>query len=76
MSKESKKYQENFKLLEKISEELSSNDVEIDKLIEKGKVAASAAKECINILKKEKGKFNTLEEELESLSEEIESVEE
>jgi exonuclease VII small subunit len=76
MSKESKKYQENFKRLEKISEELSSNDVEIDKLIEKGKIATSAAKECIKILKEEKGKFKTLEEELENLSEEIESVEE
>jgi len=74
MAKEVKKYEENFKVLKNISEELSRQELSIDEVISKGKKAAEAAKNCINILKTEKGNFKKLEDELLSISEEVEEI--
>jgi exonuclease VII small subunit len=74
MSKEGKKYEDNFNLLKNIAEELSRQEISIDEVIAKGKKASEAAKNCINILKTEKGTFKKLEEELLSISEEVEDI--
>ena len=74
MAKESKKYEENFNTLKKIAEELRSQEISIDDVINKGKKAAESAKSCIKILKEEKGNFKKLEEELLSISEEVEEI--
>ena len=74
MAKESKKYEESFNLLKSIAEELRKQETSIDDVISKGKKAAEAAKNCIKILKEEKGNFKKLEEELTSISEEVEDI--
>ena len=74
MAKEGKKYEENFNQLKAIAEELSHQEISIDEVISKGKKAAEAAKNCINILKTEKGSFKKLEEELLSISEEVDEI--
>ena len=73
MAKEGKKYEENFNQLKAIAEELSHQEISIDEVISKGKKAAEAAN-CINILKTEKGSFKKLEEELLSISEEVDEI--
>ncbi len=67
MAKESKKYEENFNTLKSIAEELRRQETSIDDVISKGKKAAEAAKNCIKILKEEKGNFKKLEEEVEDI---------
>ncbi len=74
MAKESKKYEESFNTLKSIAEELRRQEISIDEVIEKGKKAAESAKNCIKILKEEKGNFKKLEEELLSISEEVEEI--
>jgi len=74
MAKESKKYEENFNTLKNIAEELRRQETSIDDVISKGKKAAESAKSCIKILKEEKGNFKKLEEELLSISEEVEEI--
>lgn len=74
MSKEGKKYEDNFNMLKEIAEELSRQEISIDEVIAKGKKASEAAKNCINILKTEKGTFKKLEEELLSISEEVDEI--
>jgi exonuclease VII small subunit len=74
MTKEGKKYEESFNQLKTIAEELSRQETSIDEVISKGKKAAEAAKSCINILKTEKGNFKKLEDELLSISEEVDEI--
>jgi len=74
MAKESKKYEENFSTLKNIAEELSRQELSIDDVINKGKTAAEAAKNCIKILKTEKVNFKKLEEELLAISEEVDEI--
>ncbi len=74
MAKEAKKYEENFNTLKEIAEELSRQELSIDEVINKGKAAADAAKNCIKILKTEKGNFKKLEEELLAISEEVDEI--
>ena len=74
MTKEGKKYEESFNQLKAIAEELSRQEISIDEVINKGKKAAEAAKNCINILKTEKGNFKKLEDELLSISEEVDEI--
>ena len=74
MAKESKKYEESFSTLKNIAEELRRQEISIDDVISKGKKAAESAKSCIKILKEEKGNFKKLEEELMSISEEVEEI--
>ena len=74
MAKEGKKYEESFNQLKAIAEELSRQEISIDEVISKGKKAAEAAKNCISILKTEKGNFKKLEDELLSISEEVDEI--
>lgn len=72
--KETKKYEDNFNTLKDIAQELSRQELSIDEVINKGKLAADAAKNCIKILKTEKGNFKKLEEELLAISEEVDGI--
>ena len=74
MAKETKKYEDNFNALKDIAQELSRQELSIDEVINKGKAAAEAAKNCIKILKTEKGNFKKLEEELLAISEEVDGI--
>ncbi len=67
MSQKSKKYEENFTILEKITESLNKDDVAIDDLVDKTKEALNAARVCMEILSKQKGEFKKLETEFSQL---------
>jgi exonuclease VII small subunit len=69
---ENKSFEENFKILKTISEKISNEDLSVDDVITKGKEASAAARLCLEILKKERGSFKKLEEELAELSGEVE----
>lgn len=71
---EIKNYDENFKLLKSISEDLKNGNLGIDELVKKGKEATSAANICLDILKTERGNFKTIEEELEKISKNMEDL--
>jgi len=64
-------FEDNFKILKSIAEELSNSDLSLDDLLEKGELAEHTAKKCLKILKDHKAKFIKIENELEKLSLEI-----
>lgn len=70
---ENKSFEDNFKILKNISEKISNDDLGVDEVIAKGKEASAAARLCLEILKKERGSFKKLEEELAQLAEEVEN---
>ena len=72
MSSLSKKYEDNFSILEKITESLNKDEIGIDNLVEKTKEALTAARNCMEILKKQQGEFKKLETEFSSLIQEAE----
>lgn len=72
MSSQSKKYEDNFSILEKITESLNKDEIGIDNLVEKTKEALAAARNCMEILKKQQGEFKKLEDEFSSLIQEAE----
>ncbi len=67
MSSKSKKYEENYEVLERITESLNKDEVGIDDLVEKTKEALAAARTCMDILKQQKGEFKKLEVEFSQL---------
>lgn len=67
MSSKSKKYEENYAVLERITESLNKDEVGIDDLVEKTKEALAAARTCMDILKQQKGEFKKLEVEFSQL---------
>ena len=73
MSKKSKKYEENFEILEKITDSLNKDEVQVDDLVEKTREALDAARNCMEILKTQKGEFKKLEEEFSTLLDEAEA---
>lgn len=72
MSNKSRKYVDNYKILEKITESLNKDEISIDDLVEKTKEALTSARACMEILKKQKGEFKKLEVEFSRLLEESE----
>jgi exonuclease VII small subunit len=72
MSGQSKKYEDNFSILEKITESLNKDEIGIDNLVEKTKEALTAARNCMEILKKQQGEFKKLENEFSTLIREAE----
>jgi exodeoxyribonuclease VII small subunit len=74
MNNDSKTYEENFKLLKNIADELSKGDMSIDEVMKKGETAGAAAKKCIEILKEHKGSFTKLEQDLAKLVAEVEDI--
>ncbi len=67
MSEKKRKYEENFRVLESITESLNRDEVGIDDLVDKTKEALGAARECMDILKNQKGEFRELESEFSAL---------
>ncbi len=63
----SHKYEENYAVLEKITESLNKDEVGIDDLVEKTREALNAARTCMEILNKQKGEFTKLETEFSQL---------
>jgi len=69
MNKQS--FEDNYTILKSIADELSSSDLSLDELLQKGQLAENSAKKCLKILKDHKSKFIKIENELEKLSQEI-----
>ncbi len=67
MSKAKKPYEESYRRLEEITESLNRDEIGIDDLVEKTKEALAAARVCMEILKRQKGEFETLEREFKQL---------
>ncbi len=67
MSQKERKYEENYKVLEKITESLNKDEVGIDDLVEKTREALGAARVCMEILDQQKGEFKKLENEFSQL---------
>jgi exodeoxyribonuclease VII small subunit len=64
---QSRRYEENYAILEKITESLNKDEVGIDDLVEKTREALDAARTCMEILNKQKGEFKKLETEFSQL---------
>lgn len=64
---QSPKYEENFNVLERITESLNKDEIGIDDLVEKTREALDAARTCMDILNKQKGEFTRLEAEFSQL---------
>jgi exonuclease VII small subunit len=70
MNKKSEKYEENFRILETITDSLNKDEVQVDDLVEKTREALNAARNCMEILKTQKGEFKKLETEFSVLLDE------
>ncbi len=72
---QSRRYEESYAVLERITESLNKDEIGIDDLVEKTREALGAARTCMEILNKQKGEFKKLETEfsqlLQSSSEEM-----
>ena len=71
---ESKNYEYYFNVLKSIADELKAGNLGIDELVKKGKEASEAAKICLDILKTEKGNFTSIEEELDKISKNVDTL--
>ncbi len=69
MSQQSRKYEDNYAVLEKITESLNKDEIGIDDLVEKTREALDAARVCMEILNRQKGEFKKLESEFSQLLE-------
>lgn len=67
MSQKSRKYEDNYAILERITESLNKDEVGIDDLVEKTREALNAARMCMEILNEQKGEFQKLETEFSQL---------
>lgn len=64
---QSRTYEDNYAVLEKITESLNKDEVGIDDLVVKTREALDAARVCMEILNKQKGEFHQLETEFSQL---------
>ncbi len=64
---QSRKYEENYVILEKITESLNKDEIGVDDLVEKTREALDAARICMEILNEQKGEFKKLEVEFAQL---------
>jgi exonuclease VII small subunit len=70
MSDKGKTYEKNFAQLERITELLNKDEIGIDDLVEKTREALEAARNCIDILRRQQGEFKKLESDFVRLIEE------
>jgi exodeoxyribonuclease VII small subunit len=70
-SNESNTFEENFKKIEQLSEDLQGNKVSIDQLVPKMKEALSSLKICKEILKETKSQLKEISAEFSELETEI-----
>ena len=73
---QSRRYEESYAILEKITESLNKDEVGIDDLVEKTREALGAARTCMEILNKQKGEFKKLETEFSQLLQQSSASEE
>jgi exodeoxyribonuclease VII small subunit len=73
---QSRRYEESYAILEKITESLNKDEVGIDDLVEKTREALDAARTCMEILNKQKGEFKKLETEFSQLLQQSSASEE
>jgi exodeoxyribonuclease VII small subunit len=64
---QSRRYEDNYAVLEQITESLNKDEIGIDDLVEKTREALGAARTCMEILNKQKGEFKKLETEFSQL---------
>ena len=64
---QSRRYEDNYAILERITESLNKDEIGIDDLVEKTREALGAARTCMEILNKQKGEFKKLETEFSQL---------
>lgn len=64
---EKNNYEENFSILENITEQLNRDEINVDDLVVKTKEALKSAKTCLNILNEQRGEFIKLEKEFSQL---------
>jgi len=64
---QSRKYEDNYSVLERITESLNKDEVGIDDLVEKTREALDAARICMEILNRQRGEFKKLESEFSQL---------
>lgn len=69
-------YEENYRVLERITESLNKDEIGVDDLVEKTREALRSAHVCMEILKKQKGEFKKLETDFARLLEDSEGDEE
>ena len=60
---ESKSFEENYKRLESIAQELQENRISIDQLVPKTKEALAAIKACKEVLKETKSQLKEIQQE-------------
>jgi len=68
-------YEENYRVLERITESLNKDEIGVDDLVEKTREALRSAHVCMEILKKQKGEFKKLETDFARLLEDVEGDE-
>ena len=73
---QSRRYEESYAILERITESLNKDEVGIDDLVEKTREALDAARTCMEILNKQKGEFKKLETEFSQLLQQSSASEE
>jgi exodeoxyribonuclease VII small subunit len=73
---QSRRYEESYAILERITESLNKDEVGIDDLVEKTREALDAARTCMEILNTQKGEFNKLETEFSQLLQQSSAAEE
>lgn len=73
---QSRRYEESYAILERITESLNKDEVGIDDLVEKTREALGAARICMEILNKQKGEFKKLETEFSQLLQQSSAPEE
>ncbi len=64
---QSRKYEDNYTVLEQITDSLNKDEIGIDDLVEKTREALDAARTCMDILNHQKGEFQKLETEFSQL---------
>jgi exodeoxyribonuclease VII small subunit len=60
-------YENNFNILEDITEQLNRDEISVDDLVSKTKEALKSAKLCLDILNEQRGEFTKLEKEFATL---------
>ena len=73
---QSRRYEESYAILERITESLNKDEVGIDDLVEKTREALDAARTCMEILNKQKSEFKKLETEFSQLLQQSSAAEE
>ncbi len=65
-------FSDNFKKLEKLSQELQENQISIDELVPRMKEALSSIKVCKDVLKKTEAQLTEISVEFEEMKSELE----